>query len=108
MKQIPKELLKSKYRKYMCNNSIKIIKKIEKILPITSAYLLGSFTTKKRRPADVDFIILLNTKTKTHSKWSVDLVISPDNNYGKYIVNDADKWMKSKYGKKNSMCFKLK
>ncbi|MBW3022742.1 hypothetical protein KY308_01400, partial [Candidatus Woesearchaeota archaeon] len=79
MKQeIPKKLLNSKYRKEMWDNSKKIINKIEKSIPISSAYLVGSFSTKKKRPADVDFIILLNTKSRTKSKWSVDIVISPD------------------------------
>ena len=49
MKQdIPNNLINSKYRKEMWNNSKKIIKQIEKILPISSAYLLGSFASKKR------------------------------------------------------------
>ena len=58
--KIPKKLLRSKYRKEMWRNSHKIIKKLEEIIPISEAYVLGSFTTKKRRPADVDFIVLLN------------------------------------------------
>ncbi len=52
----------------MWANSKKIIKQIEKILPISSAYLLGSFTAKKKRPADVDFIILLKTINNPKSK----------------------------------------
>lgn len=86
MDQIPKELLKSEYRKEMWENSKKIIKKIKKTLPISSAHLLGSFTTKKRRPADVDFILLLKLKEKNeNSKWSVDLVLAPDNKYGEFL-----------------------
>ena len=69
--------------------------KIEGILPVSSAYLMGSFTTKKKRPADVDFMVLLKTKEKnSKSQWSVDLVISPDNDYGNSVINDASKWMK--------------
>ena len=86
-----------------------IVKKIEKILPIKSAYILGSFTTKKSRPADIDFILLLQTKENNKkAKWSVDLVIAPDNDYGKYRLADADQWVKEKYGLKKSAMIKLK
>jgi len=78
--KIPAALLKSKSRKEMWKNTLRILNTIEKQFSISSAYLLGSFTTKKRRPADVDFLILLQTKEKkAQSKWSVDLQISPDN-----------------------------
>ena len=92
----------------MWSNSKKILTKIEKILPISSAYLLGSFTTKKKRPADVDFIILLQTKGKSKSNWSVDLVIAPDGRHGKFVLEDAKKWMKQKYGSKKSAVIRLK
>ena len=107
--KIPKELLKSKYRKEMWANSLKIIKRLEKIIPITSAYLLGSFTTKKSRPADVDFILLLQMKeNKEDSKWSVDLIIAPENKYGNFVLEDTKKWMKQKYGSKKSAVIKLR
>jgi len=110
MKQkIPKNLLNSKYRKEVWENAQEILKKLEKTLPISSAYLLGSFTTKKRRPADVDFILLLQMKeNKQNSKWSVDLVLAPENNYGNFVLEDAKKWMKQKYGSKKSAVIKLK
>ncbi len=109
MKQaIPKELLRTKYRKEMWAHSQKIIRHVEKILPVTSAYLLGSFTTKKKRPADVDFIILLKTKDHPKSKWSVDLVIAPENAEGTQVLEDARKWMRQKYGTKKSTVIKLK
>jgi len=38
----------------------------------------------------------------------VDLVISPNNRYGKDVLADAKKWMKQKYGIKKSTLFKLK
>jgi len=106
--KIPKSLLNSKYRKEMWGNSLKIIKKLEKTLPISSAYLLGSFTTKKKRPADVDLIILLKTKDKTKSNWSVDFVIAPESEHGDLLLEDAKKWMKQKYGAKKSAFIKLK
>lgn len=107
--KIPKQMLSSKYRKEMWKQSQKIIKLIEKVLPISSLYLLGSFTTNKKRPADVDFIVLLKTKEKNSKKvWSNDFVIAPDNNYGKIVLKDAAKWVKQKYGAKNSAFIKIK
>lgn len=108
MLKIPKELLNSKYRIGMWKNSQKIIKKLEKILPISSAYLLGSFTTKKKRPADVDFIILLRIRDKSKDNWSVDFVVAPDGKHGEFVLEDAKKWMKQKYGMKKSAVIKLK
>jgi hypothetical protein len=106
---IPKKLLSSRYREEMWKNTSRIIKEIEKILPITSAHLLGSFTTKKKRPADVDVIVLLQTKNKNaHSAWSVDLVIAPDNKHGEAVLEDARRWMKQKYGAKKSAVIQLK
>lgn len=98
---IPKKLINSKYRKELWKNSQNFIKKIKKTIPVSSIYLLGSFSSKKRRPADVDFIILLKTKERSQANWSVDLVIAPDNDHGKFVLEDAHKWMKQKYGKEN-------
>ena len=108
MSTIPKKLLNSSYRKELWENSQDLIKKIEKVIPIFSVHLLGSFTTKKKRPADVDFIILLKTKKNLKANWSVDLVIAPDNDHGEFVLKDAHKWMKQKYGSKNSAVIKLK
>jgi predicted nucleotidyltransferase len=106
--KIPKKLLGSDYRKETWKNSQKIISKLEKALPITSAYIMGSFTTKKKRPNDIDFIILLQTKEKPKSKWSVDLVIAPDNEHGDLVLKDTKEWMKQKYGSKKSAVIRLK
>ena len=105
---IPKKLLNSPYRKNLWENANKFIKKIEKILPISSIHLLGSFATNKKRPADVDFIVLLKTKEKNDAKWSLDLVISPDNNHGNLVLKDTKKWMRQKYGAKKSAFIKIK
>lgn len=109
--KIPKKLVRTKYRKVMWKNTEEIFKKLEEIIPISEAYILGSFTTKKRRLADVDFIVLINVDNKNYDKkerWCLDLVISPDNNYGNQVLEDAQKWMKQKYGSKNYMFVKLK
>lgn len=99
----PKKLLQSSYRKELWKNAEEIVKKIEKVLPISSMHLMGSFASNKRRPADVDFIVMLQTPPKRkNAKWSLDLVIAPDNKYGKELLEDNKKWMKQKYGVKKS------
>lgn len=99
----PKKLLKSSYRKEMWKNAEEIIRKIEKVLPISSMHLTGSFVSKKRRPSDVDFIVMLQMPSKRKdAKWSLDLVIAPDNKHGKELLEDNKKWMKQKYGAKKS------
>ena len=108
MSEVPKSLLKSKYRKDLWKESEKIIKDIEKVLPISSAYLMGSFASTKKRPADVDFIVLLKTGKNNKTNWSVDLVIVPDNKHGDFILEDSKKWMKQKYGAKKSATIKIK
>jgi hypothetical protein len=106
--KIPDNLLDNTYRKELWKNSQNIIKQIEKNISISSAYLLGSFSSTKKRPADVDFILLLKTKQNNNSDWSVDMVIAPDNDHGNFVLEDARKWMKQKYGSKNSSVIKIK
>ena len=108
MKDAPKALLGSAYRKELWKNAKAILQDLEKIIPIAEAHLMGSFTTKKRRPADVDFILLLKTPKNGGGHWSLDLVIAPDNREGKHVLEDAKKWMKQKYGSKKSACIRLK
>lgn len=97
----PKELLNSPYRREMWKNVQEIVKKIKTVLPISEMHMTGSFTSKKKRPADVDFMVLLHTPVNKKKKWSVDLVIVPDNKHGREILEDNKKWMKQRYGKKS-------
>lgn len=108
--KIPKEFLNSRYRKEMWKNAEEVLKKLQKVLPISSIYLLGSFTTAKVRPQDIDVIILIKTKQKIgkNEKWSVDFQIVPDNNYGEWMFEECRKWMKYKYGAKKSAVIKLR
>ena len=109
MRKIPAKLLRSSYRKRMWEESSKILAKLEKVIPIEEAYVLGSFTTKKSRPADVDFIILLKVQeTDPDAIWSVDLVIAPNNSYGKFVQDDAEKWVRQKYRLKGYTMVRLK
>jgi hypothetical protein len=48
--KIPKKLLKSSYRKEMWKNVEKVVARIEKVLPISSMHLVGSFAAKKDDP----------------------------------------------------------
>jgi len=106
--KIPKKLINTKYRQIIWKESKKILKKIKTILPVESAYLVGSFSANKRRPADVDFIILVKTKEKNKKiKWAIDFQIVPNNKYGESIVSDIEKWMKQKYGSSNFKIIKI-
>lgn len=106
---LPKKLFRTKYRRELWVNAKKIVRELDRVIPIKHAYIMGSFTTRKKRPGDVDFIILLQvSEKKKNTKWCVDLVIAPDNKYGKYVLDDEDKWVKERYGLKKSTLVKLK
>jgi hypothetical protein len=107
-KAIPKELLRSKYRREMWRHARVVMGRLEKMLPISEVYLRGSFTTKKKRPADVDFIVMLKARSSKKAKWSVDFVVIPDDRFGQAVIKDADLWMKQKYGTKKSAFIQLK
>ena len=107
--KIPKELLNSKFRRAMWQNAQKTLRKLEKIMPISSVYLLGSFTTAQQRPQDIDVIILVKSDSKKKDEqWSFDLQIVPDNKYGEWMLEECRKWMKRKYGAKKSAVIRLK
>jgi hypothetical protein len=106
--KIPKNLLKSAYRKELWKNAQVVVRKVEKALPISSVHIIGSFASRKRRPADIDFVVMLQTKNKNKAKWSFDLLIAPDNKYGKYIFEIYKKYMKQKYGAKKSTVLRLR
>lgn len=87
----------------MWRNAQRVIRKLEKALPVEAIYLRGSFASRKKRPADVDFIVLMEVNApRKKAKWSVDFVVCPDNDYGALVVEDASKWMKQKYGAKKA------
>jgi hypothetical protein len=106
--KIPKKLLFNEYRREMWKNVEKMLKIISKNMPITGIEVAGSFTTKKKRPVDIDFTVLLKTPLNNKKKWSVDLVIAPDNEHGKFIAEDIRKWASRKYGKNNHQAYKIK
>lgn len=108
-RRVPQKFFTSRYRKDMWENAKKIVKKVEGAIPVKRAYVMGSFSTRKKRPGDVDFIILLQVPEKDKKvKWCVDLVIAPDNKYGEYVLKDEDSWVKSRYGLKRSTMLRIK
>lgn len=105
---LPRNLLRSRYRKELWADAQPIVQRIEKVLPISALYVMGSFTSKKRRPADIDFIVVLNTPTRKRSKWLIDLCVVPDNAYGQQWIRDLALWMKRKYGAKKTAMVRLR
>lgn len=108
MKKKVKKFLTSKYRREMWDGAEPLIRDLAKKTKSSKIYVLGSFTTKKSRPADVDLIVLLKSKKNLKSKWSLDIVIAPDNEYGEFVLRDADRWVREKYGLKKSTTIQLK
>jgi len=53
--------LNNKYRKFIWDKSKDLITKISTVIDIDTVTVLGSFTTKKERPADVDFIVMIKS-----------------------------------------------
>ena len=98
------KFLDNEYRKLIWNKSKQLINKISTVIDIDKVIVLGSFTTKKERPADVDFIIMIKTKD-TGEDWSTDIQFVPSTKFGKETIIDAKKWMEEKYGKYNYQTF---
>lgn len=99
--------LTTEYRKRLWEKSTDLVKKISTVIDVESIIVLGSFTTEKERPADVDFQILVKTKD-TEENWSTDIQFVPNNKFGEEIVEDAKKWVEEKYGEGNYEFFELK
>ena len=108
MRKPPKRFLTSAYRRTLWKEVSSTLSQIEKSVPISKAYLIGSYTTKKRRPADIDFMVMLKVPAGSRANWSFDLVTAPDNAHGTTVLNDVKKWMKQKYGSKKSEVVRLK
>jgi hypothetical protein len=97
--RIPKKLLSSPQRKEMWKDASKIIKKLDKSIKFSEIYSIGSFVSKKRRPADIDFTIVAKIKSKNNPCWPIDIVIVPKSDKTDIYIKDIEKWMKSRYGK---------
>lgn len=100
------KLLNNQYRKLIWERSKNLIAKISTVIEIDKVIVLGSFTTKKERPADVDFIVMIKTKDKSED-WSTDIQFIPSTIFGQQTIDDAKKWMEEKYGTGNYEVFEL-
>lgn len=96
--------LNNEYRKFIWDKSKDLITKISTVIDIDPVTVLGSFTTKKERPADVDFIVMIKTKDNGED-WSTDIQFVPSTKFGTDTIIDAEKWMEEKYGKDNYQVF---
>ncbi len=109
MYNMPDEMVDSEERKQMWEKSRQVLEKLEKMLPVSSVYLLGSFTTMKKDPADIDVVLVVKTDpSMTDEKWSLDIQLVPDNKYGKWMLDECNEWMENKYGKNKCALIKLK
>ena len=107
--KIPKELLSTKDRKELWMEGKGILRKVDKALGISEAYVIGSFASKKRRPADIDFAIAVKVKKRgKNNAWPIDFVIIPDGASMKSYVDDLKEWMGQKFGKRRIRVVKLK
>lgn len=88
------------YRRRVWEKSMEILEKVSSVIDIDGAVVLGSFTTEKERPADVDFIVMVRTKDEEED-WSTDMQFVPNNAQGRSVVEDARRWMEEKYGEGN-------
>ncbi len=96
--KIPKKLLKTKDRKEMWKEAEQVIKKIDRTLDISEAYVIGSYASNKKRPCDVDIAIVTKVKNRAkNSAWPIDVVIIPENEDTERILSDINKWMKNRY-----------
>jgi hypothetical protein len=100
------KFLNNEYRNLMWQKSKNLIEKISTVVDIEKVIVLGSFTTKKERPADVDFIVMIKTTDK-EDNWSTDVQFVPSTKFGDSTIIDAEKWMEEKYGKNNYQTFEF-
>ena len=109
VKEIPKEMLKSKNRKIMWKNTDKTLRKLKKTFPISNVYVCGSFLMKKKWPNDVDLIILLKLKGKeSKERWSADIEFVSNPKQASEILKAVYKYMIKRYGVENARIFELK
>ena len=100
------KFLDNEYRKLIWDKSKQLINKISTVIDIDKVVVLGSFTTKKERPADVDFIVMIKTKDNGED-WSTDIQFVPSTKFGEETIADAEKWMGEKYGKDSYQIFEF-
>lgn len=95
MKDIPKKYLNTKDREDMWKEAKKILSKLEPDLD--EIYAVGSFTSDKKSPGDIDFCIVTKSKQKNPT-FPVDLLIVPQGEDAKEYLEFIEKYMKKKHG----------
>jgi len=108
VKELPKEMLKSKNRKIMWKNTKNVLNKLKKTFPISNVYVCGSFTTKKKWPNDVDLIILFKVKNNEKERWSADVEFVSNPKQTLEILKAIEKYMGKRYGQEDARIFELK
>ena len=83
----------------MWKDASRIIKGFDKRFKFSEIYAIGSFVSKKKRPADIDFTVVAKMKNES-SAWPIDIVLVPKNHDSMYYIEDIRKWMKQRYGPK--------
>lgn len=97
---VPKAWLRSKRRRAMWREAEAVLRAVSAALPVSRVHAMGSFTTRKRRPADVDFVVVLRVPPSRRGQdWSFDLVLAPEGKHGDRVVKDVRAWMRQKYGR---------
>ena len=104
--KIPSKFLGSKRRKEMWKDASEIVKKLDQELNFSQIYIVGSFISKKKRPADIDFTVVAKLKHKK-AAWPMDIVLVPEGDKMDFYLNDINKWVKTRYKSKCGM-IKLK
>jgi hypothetical protein len=92
-------------------------KVLEPMLPVSAMYVFGAFTTEKKRPTDIDAMVLVTSKERSFRKWRfgidfaippVDLTIAPDNAYGRRLLAYTDSIVRRKYSLRKSTMLRIK
>lgn len=97
MKKAPRKLLSTRQRKDMWKDAVKLLNKLDKKINFSEIYLIGSFVSKKKRPADIDFCVVTKGINNS-SAYPIDIVIVPNCDKTEVYIKDIKKWMKKRYG----------
>ena len=101
----PKKLLTNKARRDMWKSVRPRLKNVCESLHASEVFVFGSFSSKKRRPADIDVAVVVKGVS---GAFPLDIVLIPEGRKGKVILDDMRKWMTQKYGAKKFSMLKIK
>lgn len=107
VRELPEEMLKSESRRIMWKNTVILLRKLKRTIPISNVYICGSFLTKKKWPNDVDLIVLLQMKNGSKERWSADVEFVSTPEQAQEILKTVEKYMEKRYGSENARIFEL-